>query len=184
VTKDQRPIDQAAKDTLSIQLSSLDHTRELAEALAGLVGAGDLITLSGDLGAGKSEFARAIIRTRLSDENMDVPSPTFTLIQTYDEGDDSVILHCDLYRLADADELFELGLDDVRSASLLLIEWPDRLPNDWLDTSIDMTIEILPEQNSNGDQHRRVTLSAPAERFSAFRTMIDQLSTAPQERDA
>ena len=73
---------------------------------------GDLITLSGDLGAGKTTFARAMIRYLAGDETIEVPSPTFTLIQTY-ELDDFPIVHADLYRLGGSSELAELGFDDL-----------------------------------------------------------------------
>src|SRR3954453_23616082 len=97
---------------------------------------GDLITLSGDLGAGKTTFARALIRHLAGDENIEVPSPTFTLIQTYDLPGLTVV-HADLYRVAHSAELAELGFDDLPEKALVLLEWPDRaagfLPADRLD---------------------------------------------------
>lgn len=91
------------------------------------------ITLQGNLGAGKTALARAIIRHITGHADMHVPSPTFTLVQNY-EGPQFPIWHCDFYRLEDPEEVFELGWDDMRSSGLLLIEWPEKLgpyePND------------------------------------------------------
>ena len=96
-----------------------------AAKLAPLVRIGDTLLLSGDIGAGKSAFARGLIRAKLG-RMEDVPSPTFTLVQTYDT-DDGEIWHCDLYRLTHPDEALELGLDEAFETAICLIEWPDRL---------------------------------------------------------
>jgi len=93
--------------------------------LAGQLKAGDVLCLSGDLGAGKSTLARALIRALTSPEE-DVPSPTFTLVQTY-EGRDFDIAHFDLYRLSDPEEVHEIGLFEMADTHLCLIEWPQRL---------------------------------------------------------
>ncbi len=93
-----------------------------------MLGAGDTILLSGAVGAGKSHFARALIQLRLAMLGRweDVPSPTFTLVQTYDLGEVEV-WHADLYRVQDARECLELGLDQAFEQAICLIEWPDRL---------------------------------------------------------
>jgi tRNA threonylcarbamoyladenosine biosynthesis protein TsaE len=101
-------------------------TTRLAGCLAPRLGAGDCLLLSGDIGAGKTSFARALIRARLGHPREDVPSPSFTLVQTYDAGD-VVIWHVDLYRLSGPDGALELGLDAAFDQGLCLIEWPDRL---------------------------------------------------------
>lgn len=100
-------------------------TQALATRLADHLRPGDTLLLEGEIGAGKSAFARALIRARLG-RIEDVPSPTFTLVQTYDDpaGD---IWHCDLYRLTHPDEALELGLEDAFETAICLIEWPDRL---------------------------------------------------------
>ena len=100
-------------------------TAAFARALAPELGAGDTLLLDGPVGAGKSHFARALIRARLRNPAEDVPSPTFTLVQTY-EGSPP-IWHADLYRLTDAAEIDELGLTDALPDSIALIEWPDRM---------------------------------------------------------
>jgi len=102
-----------------------DATRALAERIADILQPGDTLLLEGDIGAGKSAFARALIRARLG-RMEDVPSPTFTLVQTY-EDENGDIWHCDLYRLTHPDEALELGLDEAFEAAICLIEWPDRL---------------------------------------------------------
>lgn len=102
-------------------------TTRFATCLGAGLGAGDCILLSGPIGAGKSFFARALIRSRLG-QGTEVPSPTFTLVQTYaDDAGGPDIWHCDLYRLTGAGEVDELGLQDAFDTALCLIEWPDRL---------------------------------------------------------
>lgn len=116
----------AAQDiTLTLDLPDEAATAALGARLAGVAQAGDVILLSGPIGAGKSHLARAFIRARLGHEE-DVPSPTFTLVQTYGTPEDE-IFHADLYRLTHPDEVWELGLDDAFTRAICLVEWPDRL---------------------------------------------------------
>ena len=110
---------------LSLFLPTEEDTDRLAQWLADRLGPGDTVLLSGPIGAGKSHLARAFIRARLG-RFEDVPSPTFTLVQTY-QADDVEIWHADLYRLSHPDEVLELGLDDAFATAICLIEWPDRL---------------------------------------------------------
>lgn len=112
----------------SYVLKSQDVTRRIAGTLAGALDAGDTILLQGGLGAGKTHFARCLIQARLAaaDLSEDVPSPTFTLVQTYCDGAIE-IWHCDLYRLSGPGEVFELGLDEAFETAICLVEWPDRL---------------------------------------------------------
>ena len=98
----------------------------LAGRIAALARPGDLIALEGDLGAGKTSFARAFINA-LQDAPEEVPSPTFTLVQQY-ETRAGTVLHADLYRIADRSETDALGLIDALGDAILLVEWPDRLP--------------------------------------------------------
>lgn len=113
---------------LTLTLASPEATTALAHRLAPVLAPGDAVLLSGDLGAGKTHFARALIQARLGRAE-EVPSPSFTLVQTYDDGE-CEIWHVDLYRLADPDEVFELGLGDAFETAICLIEWPDRLGPD------------------------------------------------------
>ncbi len=100
-------------------------TDALAAEIAHLVGADDLVTLSGDLGAGKTTFARSLIRYMAGDANLEVPSPTFTLMQVY-ETKDFPLVHVDLYRIESPDELNELGWDEAADGALIIVEWPER----------------------------------------------------------
>lgn len=113
---------------ITLDLTSPEQTACLATILGRMLGAGDVLLLGGSIGAGKTHFARALIQSRLAAEGLaeDVPSPTFTLVQTYIAGA-LEIWHADLYRLTSPDEVLELGLDEAFETALCLIEWPDRL---------------------------------------------------------
>lgn len=111
--------------THTILLPLEQDTVRFAARVSEILRPGDTILLSGDIGAGKSAFSRAVIRTKAGAE-IEVPSPTFTLVQTYDVAGVE-IWHCDLYRLTHPDEAFELGLDEAFETAICLIEWPDRL---------------------------------------------------------
>lgn len=110
---------------ISIFLADDAATDRLAVWLAPRLRGGDNVMLHGPLGAGKSHFARALIRARLG-RMEEVPSPSFTLVQVYDDGA-SEIWHADLYRLSHLDDVLELGLVDAFATAICLVEWPDRL---------------------------------------------------------
>ncbi|MGY6696786.1 MAG: tRNA (adenosine(37)-N6)-threonylcarbamoyltransferase complex ATPase subunit type 1 TsaE [Roseinatronobacter sp.] len=114
--------------TRLIRSSSPEATAILAARFGASLRAGDVVLLSGPVGAGKSHFARAVIQSRLASLGRieDVPSPTFTLVQTYDLGQVD-LWHADLYRLSDPDEILELGLDQAFEEAICLVEWPERL---------------------------------------------------------
>src|SRR5271168_4137950 len=99
-------------------------TAALAAKISALAEVGDVIALKGDLGSGKTSFARSFIRARGGAE--EVPSPTFTLVQIYELGS-AAIWHFDLYRLKSPEEVWELGIEDAFSEGISLIEWPERL---------------------------------------------------------
>ena len=119
--------DASAESSFSLSLALRDETATaaLAARLAPLLKTGDVVLLEGDLGSGKTAFARALINA-LPGASEEVPSPTFTLVQTYERGG-LEIWHCDLYRLEDPEEVEELGLQEAFADGLTLIEWPDRL---------------------------------------------------------
>lgn len=105
---------------------------------------GDVILLDGDLGTGKTHVARAIIQSRLATSGREVehvPSPTFTLVQTYDLGD-TEIWHTDLYRLSGPDEIAELGLEEAFETGIVLVEWPDRLEDQTPPTALRIQISL------------------------------------------
>lgn len=110
---------------LETTLDNEAATRDLAERLAGVARAGDVIALDGDLGTGKTVFARAFIEA-LEGRDEEVPSPTFTLVQTYELGD-RLVYHFDLYRLEDPEEAYELDIEEAFAEGISLVEWPDRL---------------------------------------------------------
>ncbi len=111
-----------------IETNSETETIEFARKFAGGLAPNDVVLLRGDLGMGKSVFARAVIRFLCHDDNMEVPSPTFTLVQTYD-GRCGQIWHFDLYRLTCPDEIYEIGWEEALSGGILLVEWAERLGN-------------------------------------------------------
>lgn len=113
-----------AASTVTIDLPDETATAALAEDIAARLRTGDLITLRGGLGAGKTTFARALIRAVADDPALEVPSPTFTLVQTYAAR--LAVAHFDLYRLSDASELDEMGFDDAIAEGAALVEWPER----------------------------------------------------------
>lgn len=114
-----------AVPTRLIELPCMAATEALASAVAALARPGDAILLEGELGTGKTAFARAFLRTASSDANLEVPSPTFTLVQAY-ETLIGTVHHFDLWRLEGPGGLAELGWDDARDG-IVLVEWPDRL---------------------------------------------------------
>lgn len=120
---------------------------------AGLI-AGDVVLLSGDLGAGKTTLARAMLKARgLAGE---APSPTFAIVQPYAPPEvDLPIAHVDLYRIEDSDELIELGLDDYLYDGALLIEWPERLGGEGWPDALLLTI-------SGAGDARVLTADVPA----------------------
>jgi N-acetylmuramate 1-kinase len=126
--------------TFSVALANETATAQLMADLALLIGPGDVITLSGDLGAGKTAAARAMIRYLADDDTIEVPSPTFTLAQGY-ELPAFPLLHADLYRINDASELEEIGLSPLPEGIVAMIEWPERaggtLPPDRIDIAFD-----------------------------------------------
>src|ERR1700761_1542097 len=110
---------------IEIPLADLGATGALAARIAPLLAAGDVVALEGDLGAGKTTLARAILRALGVSE--DVPSPTFTLVQSYDTPR-LAVSHYDLYRLKHIREMEELGFDDALAQGAVLVEWPERAP--------------------------------------------------------
>ncbi|MBZ4022093.1 tRNA (adenosine(37)-N6)-threonylcarbamoyltransferase complex ATPase subunit type 1 TsaE [Rhodobacter sp. TJ_12] len=137
-------------DLFTLDLPDADATARLGETFAALVLPGDVLLLDGPIGAGKTHFARALIRARLGSAE-DVPSPTFTLVQTY--GAEPEIWHADLYRLTHPDEAIELGLDEAFDTAICLVEWPERLGQDQPEKALSLRFSL-----ENGGASRRVRL--------------------------
>ena len=123
------------RKTFLVPLKTEGDTTAFGAWLGHQLQKGDTVLLSGSIGAGKTHLARALIRARLGDDTAEVPSPTFTLVQTYDAAD-TAIWHADLYRVLNADEVIELGLDDAFDTAICLGEWPDRLGSHQPDRAI------------------------------------------------
>src|SRR2546423_9104374 len=170
--------------SFSIVLANEQATRRLAVDVASILKAGDLVTLSGDLGAGKTAFARALIRHLAGDGALDVPSPTFTLVQTYVLPRFTVV-HADLYRVTHTGELAELGIDEAADDAVVLLEWPDRaedvLPADRLDIAFTLASH-LGANKRNAEITGHGTLAPRIERLAAIRHFLSEEGMADAPR--
>ncbi|MCA1336030.1 tRNA (adenosine(37)-N6)-threonylcarbamoyltransferase complex ATPase subunit type 1 TsaE [Pseudooceanicola marinus] len=140
-----------------IFLPAPEATAGLARRLGARLAPGDVILLSGGIGAGKTHFARALIQSLLA-EPEDVPSPTFTLVQEYDTTR-GPLWHADLYRLSDPMEVVELGLEEAFETAICLVEWPDRLADLTPADALSLEMTALPD---NDGEARRLVIHAPA----------------------
>jgi tRNA threonylcarbamoyl adenosine modification protein YjeE len=151
-------------------------TVRLMADVAAVIEPGDVITLSGDLGAGKTTFARALIRYFAGDESIEVPSPTFTLTQTYTLPRFSLV-HADLYRLSGPGELSEIGLEEAVEDAVLLIEWPDRAGTRLPEDRLDIAFTLAAQQGANA-RNARITgfgrFAPRVERIAAMRRFLDR----------
>lgn len=109
-----------------IETHSEEETTKLACGLSTLLEQGAILLLNGDLGMGKTVFSRSLIRALCDDDELEVPSPTFTLVQSYDSRK-GTIWHFDLYRLSDPSEIYEIGWEEALADGIVLVEWPERL---------------------------------------------------------
>ncbi|MFC7395934.1 tRNA (adenosine(37)-N6)-threonylcarbamoyltransferase complex ATPase subunit type 1 TsaE [Chelatococcus sp. GCM10030263] len=132
-----------AEPAWEIPIADEAGTERLAEILAKELRPGDLVTLSGDLGAGKTTFARALIRVLARDPELEVPSPTFTLMQLY-ETPRGAVVHADLYRVSDAAELEDLGWDEASEEAIVLVEWPERASGVLSADRLDIALMLMP----------------------------------------
>jgi tRNA threonylcarbamoyl adenosine modification protein YjeE len=161
--------------SFSAELADEAATAALMADLCLLIGRNDVITLTGDLGAGKTTAARALIRYLAGDDALEVRSPTFTLAQGYDLS--IPVLHVDLYRVNDASELDELGLAPFPDGTLVLIEWPDRAGDAMPADRIDIAFSHRGEADSDG---RTVIVTghgaaeATVRRLAALRAFLEK----------
>jgi len=161
-------VTEASPDSaFSLELSCEAATAALAAALARLARGGDMIALRGELGAGKTSFARGFIRA-LGNGDEEVPSPTFTLVEFYEAPTGApAIWHFDLYRLEKAEDVYELGWEEALAGAIVLIEWPERLgrllPRERLD------IRLSPGSSAERRQARLDPSPAWRERLVALR---------------
>lgn len=166
-------------DPITVDLPDEAATRRLGADLALALKPGDCLALSGGLGAGKSTLARSLIRATADDPELEVPSPTFTLVQSYELR--FPVAHFDLYRLGDPSELVELGLDECLATGAALVEWPENAGDALPETAVRLTIE------GSGDGRRvRIEGSEPAmERIGRtlrIRRFLDKAGLAGAER--
>jgi N-acetylmuramate 1-kinase len=170
--------------TFQVALSNETATAALMADLALLIGPGDVITLSGDLGAGKTAAARAMIRYLAGDDSIEVPSPTFTLAQSYDLPA-LPVLHADLYRINGAVELEEIGLSPLPEGVVALIEWPERAPEALPRDRIEIALSHRPALGSTARAaeitgHGKAT--AQVARLKALREFIADAGFADARR--
>ena len=140
-------------------LRGLHETEQLGRRIASALKAGDTVALEGDLGAGKTTLARAILQAL--GVAGDVPSPSFTLVQQY-ETPRLKIAHCDFYRIEDPAEVDELGLDEALADGALLVEWPERAPGHLPDDALTIRMTVI------GEGDRAVQFSGPAHWAQVF----------------
>ncbi|MGY6550104.1 MAG: tRNA (adenosine(37)-N6)-threonylcarbamoyltransferase complex ATPase subunit type 1 TsaE [Roseinatronobacter sp.] len=157
---------------LDLESRSPEQTAAFARRLGVLLGPGDTLLLEGPVGAGKSHFCRALIQSRMAalGESEDVPSPSFTLVQTYQAGPVE-IWHADLYRLADPQDVVELGLDDAFAHAICLVEWPDRLGPLRPDDALQITLAPGTAPDAPADT-RHICLSAAPGAWAARLSML------------
>ena len=140
-------------------VANLQEAKRLAEALSSILKTRDVVIFKGDLGAGKTEFCRAIIHSIGYKE--DVPSPTFNLVQVYEPDfndlETPVIWHMDLYRLEHPEEIFELGIEEALDTAISLIEWPDRMGRYLPDGYLEIALETGTKEGE-----RKITFSGEA----------------------
>jgi tRNA threonylcarbamoyl adenosine modification protein YjeE len=162
--------------SFTVTLPNEQATARFAMDIGAALEPGDLVTLSGDLGAGKTTFARALIRYLAGDDTIEVPSPTFTLIQSY-ELPRFLLVHADFYRLSGTAELAELGFEDLPEDTVVLLEWPDRaagfLPSDRVDITFTLAPQISPESR-NARVVGYGAFSARVERMTQVRAFLDE----------
>ena len=159
----------------TLQLADLGATDHLGRRIAEDLLPGDLVTLSGGLGGGKTTLARAIIRALANDPALDVPSPTFTLMQAYETARGPVV-HADLYRIGGPGELTELGWDEAAEQAILLVEWPERAGSALGASRLDVALALTPD---GGPEARAATLTATGAfaprlaRMKALQTLLE-----------
>ncbi|MFH1034030.1 MAG: tRNA (adenosine(37)-N6)-threonylcarbamoyltransferase complex ATPase subunit type 1 TsaE [Pseudomonadota bacterium] len=156
--------EQGQQARLGLVLSGEADTQALGRALGGLLEAGDVVLLMGELGAGKTSLAKGLARGLGVDEAYVITSPTFTLLNIYPGRLE--FYHADLYRLDPAQAL-DLELVDEAAGAVLAVEWPERAPQAWPDTAI--RVELAHQ----GEQQRRAAVSGPAGLIQRLRAMVN-----------
>src|SRR5215210_7533400 len=170
--------------TWALPLADLGATEHLGRVVAEELRSGDLVTLSGALGSGKTTLARTIIRALANVAALEVPSPTFTLMQTYDT-DRGPIVHADLFRIGGPGELMELGWDEAAEQAILLVEWPERAGAALSSSRLDVALASPP---GGAPEARTATLTATGSfaprlaRMKAMQNLIEGAGWADAAR--
>jgi hypothetical protein len=164
-TDDSVPAVETFERTLANEAATLRFAADLAFSVA----PGDLITLSGDLGAGKTTLIRALIRKIADDPALDVPSPTFTLLQVYDLPRGTVV-HADLYRLGGPEDLEELGWEEAADGAIVCVEWPERAGAALDVDRLDIALSLAPDL---GPMARRVRITGHGSFAARAKRMVE-----------
>ncbi|KQT64546.1 tRNA threonylcarbamoyladenosine biosynthesis protein TsaE [Aureimonas sp. Leaf460] len=165
--------------TILIELPDEAASRRFGEDLVLACRAGDVVALSGDLGAGKSTLARAMVRTHAGDPGLDVPSPTFTLVQAYET--EPPIAHFDLYRLGEDAALDELGFDEAAEEGIVLCEWPERSPEVLARAALHVRLDMAGEGRIAAVSGEPAAM-ARLQRSRAVRAFLDRSGLSPTDR--
>ncbi len=166
-----------------VPLTDLAATEAFGRRIAEQLRPGDLVTLSGGLGAGKTALARSIVRALAGDPELEVPSPTFTLMQVY-ETPRGAVVHADFYRLSGAHELYELGWDEITDSGIALVEWPERAEEGLKAARLDIALDLA----SEGSGGRVATLTATGAfaprlaQWQALQNLLEQSGWAQAQR--
>jgi tRNA threonylcarbamoyl adenosine modification protein YjeE len=171
------PSSPAARTTWDIVLPDETATERLAMDIAISLRPGDLVTLAGGLGAGKTTLARGIIRYLANDERLEVPSPTFTLLQLY-ELPRFPVVHADLYRVKTLAELSELGWEEASEGAAVLVEWPERASAFIQADRLDISLSLAPDLPPSARQVRLTGHGTWAERLTRFRAARELIDSA------
>jgi tRNA threonylcarbamoyl adenosine modification protein YjeE len=167
----------ATKTIWRLDVAKEEETAALAADLATVLVAGDVVTLAGDLGTGKTTFARALIRAMAGDPTLEAPSPTFTLMQIY-EGDFGKIVHADFYRIETIADVAELGWEEACEGAILLVEWPERARELFSGDRLDIRLSFAEPERRDA---RMITISgygAFGSRLASFKSLHELLRRA------
>ena len=159
---------------LELTIRDPAEMQRLGRLLSGSLSAGDVVALDGPLGAGKSVLARAVIQSLCPAED-DIPSPTFTLVQTYEPEAGMPLMHFDLYRLEAPEEALELGIEDAFSDAICLVEWAERLGPLLPRQALRLSIE--PSDAKAGHEQRAVSISGGARWQRVFVELEEAFAT-------
>lgn len=159
---------------IELHIQSLADTDRLGFFLSQTFQAGACMTLQGPLGVGKSELARAMIKAGCG-ETGDMPSPTFTLVQSYEMTDGTPVWHMDLYRLKGLDDVLALGIEDAFYEAVCLIEWPDRLDGFLPHNTVSIDIDFL----AGSETERRIIIDGPQKTMSQLSLLTKDLLVSP-----